>query len=151
MKLIDNIKNDLKQAMLSKEQLKVSTLRLLLSFIHNREIGKGEELDEEEVTQVLNTELKKRREAALEYKKGERPELAKKEEEELEILLEYQSEQLSDDELEEMAQAAINETQAAEKKDLGKVMQNLMPKVKGKADGGRVNQLVIRLLDAEKN
>jgi len=144
--LIDEIKNDLKQSMLAKEKIKTSTLRLLISSIHNREIEKGEELKEDEILAVTSSEVKKRRESVEEYKKAEREELAQKEEDEIKVLQKYLPEQLSDAELEEMTKAAITETESSGKKDIGKVMQNLMPKVKGRADGRKINQIAIKLL-----
>ncbi|TET54441.1 MAG: GatB/YqeY domain-containing protein, partial [Actinobacteria bacterium] len=105
-----------------------------------------EELKEDEILAVTSSEVKKRRESVEEYKKAEREELAQKEEDEIKVLQKYLPEQLSDAELEEMTKAAITETESSGKKDIGKVMQNLMPKVKGRADGRKINQIAIKLL-----
>jgi len=144
--LIDDIKNDLKDAMLSKEKLKVSTLRLLLSSIKYRQIEKGEELDDNEIIAVLSTEVKKRRESAEEYSKAERKELAEKEEAEIKVIEKYLPEQMTDDEITKLIDQAIDDTGAESKKDMGKVMQQLMPKTKGRADGRKVSQIVTEKL-----
>ncbi|KKN65153.1 hypothetical protein LCGC14_0484620 [marine sediment metagenome] len=146
MALIDDIKNDLKDAMLSKEKLKVSTLRLLLSSIKYRQIEKGEELDDNEIIAVLSTEVKKRRESAEEYSKAERKELAEKEEAEIKVIEKYLPEQMTDDEITKLIDQAIDDTGAESKKDMGKVMQQLMPKTKGRADGRKVSQIVTEKL-----
>jgi len=144
--LIDDIKNDLKDAMLSKEKLKVSTLRLSLSSIKNRQIEKGEELDDNEIVAVLSSEVKKRRESAEEYSKAERTELAEKEEAEIKIIEKYLPEQMTEQEITKLIDEAIADTGAESKKDMGKVMQQLMPKTKGRADGRKVSQIVTEKL-----
>ncbi|HDZ86951.1 MAG TPA: GatB/YqeY domain-containing protein [Actinobacteria bacterium] len=132
--------------MLSKEKLKVSTLRLLLSSIKYRQIEKGEELDDNEIIAVLSTEVKKRRESAEEYSKAERKELAEKEEAEIKVIEKYLPEQMTDDEITKLIDQAIDDTGAESKKDMGKVMQQLMPKTKGRADGRKVSQIVTEKL-----
>ncbi len=146
MALIDDIKNDLKDAMLSKEKLKVSTLRLLISSIKYRQIEKSEELDDNEIIAVLSTEVKKRRESAEEYSKAERKELAEKEEAEIKVIEKYLPEQMTDEEITKLIDQAIADTGAESKKDMGKVMQQLMPKTKGRADGRKVSQIVTEKL-----
>ncbi len=146
MALINDIKNDLKDAMLSKEKLKVSTLRLLLSSIKYRQIEKGEELDDNEIVAVLSTEVKKRRESAEEYSKAERTELAEKEEAEIKVIEKYLPEQMTDEEITKLIDEAIADIGAESKKDMGKVMQQLMPKTKGRADGRKVSQIVTEKL-----
>jgi len=143
---IDDIRTDLKQAMLGKDKLRTSTLRLVLAAAKNKEIEKGELLTDEEMIAVLSSETKKRRESVEEYRKGNREDLAAKEEAEIEILKKYLPEQLSEEELEKLVKEAVAQTEAAGPKDMGKVMQALMPKVKGRADGRATSDLVKKLL-----
>lgn len=131
---------------MKKEQLRVSTLRLLISAMKNQQIEKGEELTDEEIISVLSTEAKKRRESVEEYKKGDRTDLAEKEEAEIKIVETYLPEQLSDEDVQKLVSEAIADTGAESKKDMGKVMQQLMPKIKGRADGRKVSQIVTEKL-----
>jgi len=146
MPIIDSIRADLKQAMLDRDKLRTSTLRLVLSAAKNKEIEKGEPLSDEEMIAVLSSETKKRRESVEEYKKGNREDLAEKEAAEIEILKKYLPEQLSEEEIQKLVKEAIAQTGAAGPKDMGKVMQALMPKVKGRADGRAVSEIVKNLL-----
>ncbi len=140
--LIDEIRNDLKDAMKAQDKLRTSTLRLLISAVRNKEIDSGQQLSDEDLLSVLSTEVKKRRESVEEYTKANRNELAQKEQKEIEILQKYMPEQLSDEEVKGLVEDAVKQSGAVSKKDMGKVMQILMPKVKGKADGRKVSQLV---------
>jgi len=164
MALKGNIRENLKEAVKNREELKSSVLRLLLAAIFNKEKEKryklskekpelsGEELEEEsqlndeEVIEVISLEVKKRKESILEFEKGKREDLVEKEKKELDILQKYLPEQLSEEELQKLAKEAIDKTGAKEIKDMGKVMQEVMPKVKGKADGTLVSKIVKELL-----
>ena len=139
---------DMKEAMKSKDKLKLSTIRLIRSEIKNAEIEKGELLTEDEVTGVLARELKKRRESIVLYDEGGRPELAEKEGEEATVLEEYLPEQLSSKEIEELVDEAIAATGAESVKEMGKVMGALMPKLRGRADGTVVSNIVKEKLGA---
>lgn len=140
--LADKIHSDLQQAQLKKEEVKVSTLRLLLSEISYAQISKGEELSDAEVETVVARELKKRREAASGFRQGGREEQAQKEEVEADILSGYLPEQLSDEELGKIVEEVIQITGAKSFTDMGKVIGQVMGKVAGKAEGSRVSQLV---------
>ncbi|MBI2041635.1 MAG: GatB/YqeY domain-containing protein [Candidatus Nealsonbacteria bacterium] len=150
MSLKEKIHQDLNEALKSKEELKTSVLRLLSSSILNKEkdkrykSGKAEDisLTDEEITDVISSESKKRKEAIELYQKGGRPELAKKEKEEMEILQKYLPDQLSEEEIRKLVKAAIVKTSAKDQKDMGKVMAELMSKTKGKADGSLVSKIV---------
>ncbi len=142
MSLKDRIEEELKNALRQKEKVKLSTLRLLKASLHNAEIEKKEELNDDEVIEIVAREVKKRKEAIEEYNKGNRPDLAQKESEEKGILEEYLPEQLSEEEIKKIIDEVINEVEASEPNDVGKVMGQVMPKVKGRADGKVVNQLV---------
>lgn len=140
--LIDKVSSDLKQAQLARNEVKVSTLRLLLSEIHNAEIAKGALLSDEDIVAVVSREVKKRKEAAAGFRAGNREEQAQKEEAEGKILEDYLPAQLSNEELTKIVEDSINELGAKSLADMGKVMGVVMGKVKGQADGGLVSALV---------
>lgn len=142
MSLIEDIDSEIKKALKEKEKIRLSTLRLLKASIKNAEIEKMDTLDETEITDIVSGEVKRRKEAIVEYEKGNRPELAEKESLELEVLSEFMPEQLSEKELEGIIKEAIESTQATDTKDLGKVMSQVMPAIKGRAEGKVVNQMV---------
>jgi len=142
----DRLKSDLITAMKARDELKVSTLRLVSSSIKNREIDERKELDDEGVLAVFTTAAKQRRDSIDQFEKGGRQDLADKEKAELVIIQEYLPQQLTKEEVAAFIKEAITETGAAGAKDMGKVMKALMPKVKGKADGKLVNELVKELL-----
>ncbi len=136
------IQEDLKQAQLARDEIKVSTLRLLLSEINNAKIAKGQQLSDEDLVSVIGKEAKKRKEAAVGFRTGGREEQAAKEESELKILQGYLPAQISDEELTEVVGQAITEVGASSISDMGKVIGLVMSKVKGQAEGGRVSSLV---------
>ena len=146
MSIKEKLKADLVTAMKARAELKVSTLRLITSAIKNKEIDERKELDDEGVLAVLNTAAKQRRDSIEQFEKGGRQDLADKEKAELVIIQEYLPQQLSKEEVAAFIKEAIAETGAAGAKDMGKVMKALMPKVKGKADGKLVNDLVKEIL-----
>jgi len=148
--LKETISNDLKKALKEKNELVLLVLRGVASEIHNKEIErKREELTEEDILSVLMGEAKKRKDAIIEFKKGAREDLAKKEEEELEILKKYLPEQMGEDQIREEAKKIIEEVGAVGPQDTGSVMGSLMPKLKGKTDGNVVNKIVGELLKSE--
>ncbi len=155
---------DLNEAVKKKEEVESLVLRSLLAAILNKEkekrykIAKLEpeteekecapksQLTDEEVIEVIFSEVKKRKEAILEFEKGKREDLVEKEKKELEILERYLPKQLSEEEIKKLAKETIVKIGAKELKDIGKVITQLMPKVKGKADGGLVSKIVRELL-----
>lgn len=145
MSLKDTIQEDIKTSLKARDDVRSLTLRMLLAAIMNKE-KEGKEVTEEQFLDVVVFEAKKRREAREAFLKGERPELAKKEEAELEILLPYLPTQLTEEEIKDLVQRAIEKTGASDKKDMGKVMGELAPQVKGKADGALVAKTVQELL-----
>ena len=122
------------------------TLRFALAAIHNDEVARRRELTDDEVLQVLGKQAKMRRESIEAFEKGGRAELVAKERAELAILEAYLPQQLGRDEIAALARAAIAETGASSPADQGKVMQKLMPQVKGKAEGKLVAEVVGSLL-----
>jgi uncharacterized protein YqeY len=137
---------DMKQAMKSGDTVKRDTLRLLLSSVKNAEGAKLDSLDEGEVLSVISKEVKRHLESIDAFKKGNRTDLVTKEEAELKVLQGYLPEQLSRDEIVKAAKEVIAAVSASNPGDKGKVMQQLMPKLRGKADGKLINEVVMELL-----
>lgn len=149
--LIERINNDFKEALKARDEIKVSTLRLLKSGLENERIAlKVKQLDDSKVVEVIGREAKKRREAIELYKRGGRDELAEKEEKELTILENYLPEQLSYDKIKEVINRVIKETGAEGMGDFGKVMGVVMREVKGRAEGNEVPGLVKEMLEEIK-
>ncbi len=96
---------------------------------------------------MVGAEIKKRRDAVREFEKANRPDAADQEKAEIEILMKYMPQQMSEDEIRDVVKSAVEETQAESMKDIGKVMKALIPKVKGKADGSIVNKIVKEMLE----
>lgn len=140
--LLDQVQLDLKNAQLARDEIKISTLRLLLSEIRNGEIAKGNQLTDEDVILIIQREVKKRKEAAAGFRQGEREESAQKEELEAKVLETYLPDQLSNEELTKLVDEAINEVGANSVQDMGKVMGVVMGKVGVRSDGGTVSALV---------
>jgi len=163
-KIKEKIQNDLNQAVKKKGELESLVLRQLSAAILNKEkekryklskekpelkeaeLAKESQLTDEELIEVISSEVKKRKEASLEFEKGKRIDLAEKEIKEMEILKKYLPEQLSEEKLKGLVKETIAKTGATEPKDIGKVMAEIMPKVKGRADGGLVSKIVKELL-----
>lgn len=149
MSLKDRLTEDMKQAMKDKEagKIRLSVIRMVRANIKYVEIDKKKELSEEEVLEVLAKEVKMRRDSMEEFKKGNRPDLVESLEQEIDILMQYLPQQLSEQEVRVLVAEAVKESQAASAKDMGKVMAVLMPKVKGRADGKMVNTIVREFLN----
>jgi uncharacterized protein len=133
---------DMKQAMKDKDKIRLSTIRMVRTAIKNAEIDQQKTLSEDEVLAILNRELKQRRDSLQAFESAGRVDLVEAVKQEIDVLMDYLPKQLSEDELSELIRQAIQETGASSKADMGKVMSVLMPKVKGRADGKLVNQLV---------
>lgn len=140
--MVDKIQEDLKQAQRARDEVKVSTLRLLLSEIRNAEISKGGKLSDNEAVTIIRREAKKRKEAAAGFRQGEREASALKEEAELKVLEGYLPAQISNEELTKFVEDSINEVGAKGMQDMGKVMGLVMSKVAGRADGITVSSIV---------
>ncbi|MGP4071477.1 GatB/YqeY domain-containing protein [Piscibacillus sp. B03] len=146
MTLLERLNQDMKQALKNKEKDRLTVIRMVKSSLQNEAIKKGEELSEDDEMQVLTREVKQRKDSLQEFKNANRDDLAEKTEQELEIIQGYLPEQLSDEELEQIVINTINEVGASSKSDMGKVMSAVMPKVKGQADGSKVNKMVMNHL-----
>lgn len=148
MGLRELIPEDLKNALRNKNTFELSVLRMLQAALKNKEIDKRKEaLTDEDVISVIGTEIKKRRDAAREFEKVNRPDAADQEKAEIEILMKYMPQQMSEDEIRDAVKKAVEDTQAESMQDIGKVMKVLMPQVKGKADGSIVNKIVKEALE----
>ena len=142
MTLIDRLEDELKQAMVSRDEERRNALRLILSSLRSAEKELQRPLHEDEELQVLQRERKRRHEAAEGFRKAGRDEQAEAEERELAVLEEFMPEPLSEDELEEIVDDVIAEVGATSIRDMGRVMADVMPQVSGRADGSAVSQLV---------
>jgi hypothetical protein len=170
--LQEKINQDIKKAMQEKSELLLLVLRGLSAAIHNKEIEKrtklsktpafaeasadkeklkklekGGKLTEEEMMEAVSVEAKKRKDSIVEFGKGGRQDLVDKETKELEIIKKYLPEQMSEEQIRKEAEKVIKEIGASGPKDTGKVMAALMPKLKGKAEGGIVSKIVSELLN----
>ena len=146
MDLKTDIKEAVKVAMKSGDAVTLSTLRLLLAALQNEEIRLRRGLVPEEIQRTIATLCKQRTEAIDLYRKGKRDDLAQKEEAELGVLKRFLPQPLSEDEVKSLIRASIAEASAQGIQDLGKVMKLVMPKVSGRSDGKRVNELAKALL-----
>jgi uncharacterized protein YqeY len=146
MELKVELQEAARAALKSGDAIKLSTLRLLLAAVHNEEIRLRKELGAEEIQKVISTLGKQRSEAIELYRKGGRNDLAQKEEAELKILQEFLPQPLTEQEVQTIIRTSIAELGAAGVQDLGKVMKQVMPKVSGRTDGKRVNELARALL-----
>lgn len=151
MKLKERIASDFKKAFMEKDQIRKSVLSMIQSEIKNKEIelglkSKGRDLPDENVIEVLGKAQKQRQDSIENYLKGDRKELADKEKEELAIIESYLPEQMSAEELEKEIDAIISEGGFTGKQDFGKAMGIAMSKLKGKADGGKIKEIVEKKL-----
>jgi uncharacterized protein YqeY len=140
--LLSDIKNDLKQAMLDKNDLVRGTIRMFLSEVQRFEIDNKEEVDDTKALQIINKMIKQRNDSISQFKEGGREDLADKEQQEVEILSKYKPEQLSEEDITEKVKSAIEETGAESMQDIGKVMGVLKSALAGSADMGLVSKIV---------
>lgn len=146
MSIKDMLNQDMKAALKAGEKGKLSVIRMAKSAILYAEKEKLHELDDKEIIEVLFKEANKRKNDMKEYERLGKDEVVESLNKEIEILSRYLPRQLTDEEVEELVHQTIDEVGADSMKDMGKVMGAIMPKVKGQADGGRVSNLVKKLL-----
>ncbi len=146
MSLRDDISKQQVEALKSKEELRLSVLRMLWSAIRNSEIDKKSNLDDAEVQQLIARQIKQSNDALKDFVSAKRDDLISKIEAELKILNEFLPEQMSDEELEKIVKQKIEELGASSSSDIGKVMGVVMGQVKGLADGNRVREFVSKSL-----
>jgi len=140
--LNEKLLDDMKNAMKSKDKLRLSVIRMARAAIKNVEIDKRKDLENDEVVEVLAKEVKQRRDSIVEYEKAGKDDIVADLNKEIDILSVYLPEQLSTEEIEKIVNKTINELDASSMADMGKVMGTVMPKVKGRTDGNVVNSIV---------
>lgn len=146
MTLGEKIRDDLYQAIKQQDKVRISTLRLLISSIKNAEIAERKPIDDNKIIDLLSGEMRQRRESIEAFKQGNRSDLVAQEESGLAIVLEYLPKQMGRGEIIAVAQQAIDMVGAKGEIDKGKVMSQLMPQLKGKANGKEVSEIVSELL-----
>ena len=150
MTLKDQMHADLTDAMKARDELRLASLRMALTAVTNEEVSgkQARVLSDADVVTVVGREIKKRREAAQAFADAGRPDRADRELAEAEVLQSYLPSQLTDDELVELVRAAVQESGAAEPRQMGQVMKLVQPRVAGRADGSRIAGEVKRQLSA---
>ena len=142
MALLSDIKSDLKQAMLGKDDLVRDTIRMFLAEVQRFEIDNKEEVDDAKALQIINKMIKQRNDSISQFKSGGRDDLADKEQQEVNILSKYKPEQLSEEEVTAKVKEAIQDSGASSMQDIGKVMGVLKSSLAGSADMGMVSKIV---------
>jgi uncharacterized protein YqeY len=140
------IQKELIDAVKAKDKTRISTLRMLLSNLKNAELEEREELTEEQEMAILASYARRCKDSIDEFRKGGREDLVAKETAELEIVMTYLPEQLSDEQVKQEAKKVIEELGAAGPQDMGKVMSEMMKRFKGKVEGRVVSRLVSEML-----
>jgi len=146
MSLKEQLKEDLKTAMRDKEIVKRDSIRAINTMIKQIEVDNRIELGDEDIVKLIQRGIKQREEAISQYSTAGRSDLVEKEQEQIDVFMEYLPKQLSDDELEAIIQTIITETGATSMKDMGKIMNPAKEKIGGSADGKRINDMVKKLL-----
>jgi uncharacterized protein len=145
--IVERLTDDMKQAMKNKDKETLSVIRMIKASIQNESIKLGKDtLTEDEELTILSREVKQRKDSLQEFKSAGRDDLVIKVENELSVVKRYMPEQLSEEELIKIVQETIQELNASSKKEMGKVMSAVMPKVKGKADGTQIKDVVLQQL-----
>jgi uncharacterized protein YqeY len=142
MSLEERLVEEMKQAMKSNDKLRLSTIRMIRSALKNKEIELRKKLEDEEIVKVIQGMARKGEESVEQFQIGGRMDLVEKEKKEIEILKSFLPQPLRQEEILEIIDQSIQETQASSLKDIGKVMKSVIPKIGGKADGKLINQLV---------
>jgi len=152
--ILEKINSDLKKAMRGRNELAMSALSMLISAIRNKEIslrqGEKVELTNEQIVEAIKSEIKKRKDSIEAYTQGGRPDLADKEKKEEEMLKAYLPPQIADEELEKIVRETVSLLGKVSEKDFGKVMGQVMAKVKATADGNKVSEAVKKILAENK-
>jgi uncharacterized protein YqeY len=146
MGIVDSINKDLISAVKNGDKVSVAVIRMLKSELKYKEIELGRDLTEDDCIAVLSSAAKKRRESIESFARGGRDDLVAREKAELEVVTRYMPEQMSDSQLEELIDNVISEVNASTSADIGPVMKNIMPKIMGRADGRKVNEMVRKKL-----
>lgn len=147
MSLKETLMQDLKTAMKTKDKRTKDTITMVRAAIKQKEVDERVDLDDEGVLKVLSKEIKERRGSIEEFEKAGRDDLVESTKAEIDVLMKYMPEQLSEEELEKLIRQVMEENNITEKKQMGLLMKNIMPKVQGRADGKAVNAIVNRILN----
>ena len=147
MSLKERLMADLKTAMKEKDKLRKDVITMVRASVKQKEVDERVELEDADIENIISKQLKEKKASIEEFKKGNRDDIVEKTNDEIEILLEYLPEQLSDEELKEIIKKVIDENNITSMKDIGLLMKNVMPLVKGKADGKQVNVIAKELLN----
>ncbi|CAC9922665.1 YqeY-like protein [Aedoeadaptatus nemausensis] len=147
MSLKETLMQDLKTAMKNKDKRTKDTITMVRAAIKQKEVDDHVELNDDDVIQIIAKEIKERRGSIEEFQKAGRDDLIDSTKAEIDVLLNYMPEQLSEEELEAMIRKVMEENNITEKKQMGLLMKNIMPKVQGRADGKAVNAIVNRILN----
>lgn len=147
MSIKEKLMQDLKAAMKSHDKIKKDTITMVRAAIKQIEVNKRVDLSDEEVIDIISKQYKERVSSIDEFKRGGRDDLVAQTEEEIKIILEYLPKQLTDEELEDIIKEAIEKLSITDKKQIGELMKEVMPKVKGKADGKKVNSIASKYLN----
>ncbi len=147
MSIKEKLMQDLKAAMKSHDKIKKDTITMVRAAIKQIEVDKRVDLSDEEVIDIISKQYKERVSSIDEFKRGGRDDLVAQTEEEIKIILEYLPKQLTDEELEDIIKEAIEKLSITDKKQIGELMKEVMPKVKGKADGEKVNSIASKYLN----
>ena len=146
LSLLDNINQDLKSAMLSKDVVVRDTIRMLLSEIKKYEIDERVVADDSIITTLINKTVKQRRDSVEQFKNGGRDDLVQKEQEQLNVILRYLPPQLSEEEIQTLVQGGIDALSASSMQDMGRLMGHLKPQLEGQADMSVVSKIIKNLL-----
>lgn len=147
MSLGEKLLADMKEAMKSHEKIRLSAIRMVRASVKDAEINKHTELTDEEILDIINHQVKLRKDAIPDYEKANRPESIAQLQDEIKVLQSYLPEQLSEEEIRAVIRDTIREAGIQGPQDMGKLMKNLMPKLKGRADGKQINQLAKEMLN----
>lgn len=147
MSLKDKLMEEFKSSMRSKDTIRKNTVTMVRAAIKQREVDERIELGDEEVLEIISKQLKEKKMAIEEFRKGNRQDLVDLTDAEMSILLEYLPKQLTEEEVEQIVREAIDEIGATSLKEIGMIMKSVMPKVKGRADGNMINQAVRKILN----
>lgn len=147
MSIKEKLMQDLKAAMKSHDKIKKDTITMVRAAIKQIEVDKRVDLSDEEVIDIISKQYKEIVSSIDEFKRGGRDDLVAQTEEEIKIILEYLPKQLTDEELEDIIKEAIEKLSITSKKQIGELMKEVMPKIKGKADGKKVNSIASKYLN----
>jgi hypothetical protein len=146
MTLKEKLLSDMKGAMKAKDSIRLNTIRIVKSEIKNQEISLRRELGDEEIITLISSQVKKRREAAVFFEKGNRADLRQQELDEIVVLEDYLPEQVSPEEIQKRVEEIVKDLAAQGPKDMGIVMKVIVPEFKGKADNSLIKEMVAKTL-----